>query len=333
MFDIFFFKTAKAEPYYQDRYFNIWKFPASPEAAVKQKRPIVLNYSIMTRAYGTIFNKDNFVGFFNRHGFDVYLMDWGKDSAFTLNGWTLNHLADALYEKAVAPLLKEYGIEDLNVFGICIGGLITSHLINRGLKDDKDFARKFHKIAFYGSPILGARDLGMEKSFRKFYQMMKPYRQSMHDTGISLFALDAVLMQGISAAMLGFSWNQYWQEGERTFSEIVSLTLDDRWVPFAAFMDILHEAFGASAKEGKESFHFNGDVSNIHFYNLVGDNDMLVMPSASIVEWGSSIPMQFASFDQDIFDGGHFIFAQPGFKKVKERLAAWFAQDSDATMR
>ena len=328
MLDSYYFKSSKAEAYYQDQHFNIWRFPAATDAAAKQKRPIILNYSIMTRAYGTCFNKDNFIEFFNRHGFDVYLMDWGKDGQFTLSGWTLDRLADALLDNAVTPLLKEYRVESLNIFGICIGGLIAAHMINRGLKDDKDFARKFHKIAYYGSPILGSRDLGMARSFMDFYRIMKPYRQSMRDTGISLFALDAVLMQGISGAMLNWSWHQFWEEGPKTFSEMLFLTCDDRWVPFAAFMDILKEAFSTVEKEekigeeSKKTFHFKGDVSNIHFFNLVGDSDLLVMPSASIVEWGSEIPKQFASFEQLIFPGGHFIFAQPGFTKVKEKLAA-----------
>jgi pimeloyl-ACP methyl ester carboxylesterase len=326
MLDSYFFKKSRAERYYQDENFNIWKFPAITERARKQKRPIVLNYSIMTRAYGTFFNRDSFIEHFNRHGFDVYLMDWGKDAVFTLSGWTLDHLADALNEKAIMPLLEQYKVENLNVFGICIGGLITSHLISRKLKEDRRYARNFHKIAFYGSPILGARDLGMARSFMNFYRQMKPYRQAMHNTGISLFALDMYLMQGISSAMLDWSWRQFEEEGATTFSEMLNLTLDDRWVPFAAFMDILEEAFASSHGDDKEAFHFKGDVKNIHFFNLVGDSDMLVMPSASIVEWGSNIPQQFASFEQAIFPGGHFIFAQPGFRHVKEQLAAWFAE-------
>lgn len=326
MLDTYFFQHAKAEAYYQDSHFNIWKFPAATKSAAKQKRPIILNYSVMTRAYGTCCNKDNFIDYFNKQGFDVYLMDWGKDAIFTLSGWTLDDLADALYEKAVVPLLKDYGVKSINVFGICIGGLITAHLINRGLKADADFAKQFHKIAFYGSPIIGGRDLGMARGFKNFYNSMKPHRRTMRDTGISLFALDAVLMQGVSRAMLDWSWHQFWQEGQTTFSDMVTLTMDDRWVPFAAFMDILHEAFGSESKEEQEYFHFNGDVKNVHFFNLVGNSDMLVMPSASIVEWGSRTPEQFASFEQDIFPGGHFIFAQPGFKKPKQRLAAWFTE-------
>ena len=325
MLDSVFFTKTKAQKYYEDDQFNIWKFSAA-EGVKKQKRPIILNYSIMTRAYGTCFNKDNFIDYFNKNGFDVYLMDWGKDHLFTLSGWTLDQLADALYDKAVAPLLKEYKVDDLNIFGICIGGLITAHMINRGLKKDKDFAKKFHKIAFYGSPILGARDLGMARSFMNFYHRMKPYRQALHQVGISLFALDAFLMQGISSALLEWSWRQFWQEGEKTYSEMVALSFDDRWVPLAAFMDILEEAFAHKDKTGKESFHFKGDVKHIHFYNLVGDSDLLVMPSASIIEWNSPIPQQFASFDQVIFPGGHFIFAQPGFKDVKEKLANWYAR-------
>ncbi|MGE5505060.1 MAG: hypothetical protein ACM31L_11610 [Actinomycetota bacterium] len=324
MLDKSFFEKSKAEHYYEDANFNIWKFPADVPAAKRQARPIILNYSIMTRAYATCFNKDSFIDYFNRYGFDVYLMDWGKDDLFSLSGWTLDKLADSLNDKAVDPLLKEYKVDSLNIFGICIGGLITSHMINRGLKKNKNFPKKFNKISYYGSPILGARDLGMAKTFVNFYHTMKPYRKVLHDSGVSLFFLDAALGQGISTAMLNWTWQQFWQEGPKTFDQMVLLTVDDRWVPFAAFMDILEEAFASAEKE--ESFHFNGDVSNIHFFNIVGDSDLLVMPSASIVEYGSPVPQQFASFEQMIFPGGHFIFAQPGFTDVKEKLAAWYAK-------
>lgn len=330
MLDHYYFGKSKAQPYYQDNHFNIWKFPADAEASIKQKRPIILNYSIMTRAYGTCFNKDSFIDFFNKYGFDVYLTDWGKNDLFTLSGWTLDQLADSLYEKAVAPLLKEYKVDSLNIFGICIGGLIAAHMINRGLSKDKNFAKKFHKVSFYGSPIMGVRDLGIAKSFLSFYHTMKPYRQALHNTGISLFVLDMFLMQGTSTAMADWQWNQFFKEGSQTSAELVALATDDRYVPFAAFMDILEAAFSSAsddAEEEAESFHFNGDVSNIHFYNLVGDRDVLVMPSASIIEWKSKIPGQFASFEQEIFPGGHFIYAQPGFKNVKDNLALWFAKE------
>ncbi len=135
MLDSYFFGQSRAQPYYQDENFNIWKFPAITEKRPKQKRPVILNYSIMTRAYGTCLNPDSFINHLNRHGFDVYLMDWGKDGLFTLSGWTLDNLADALDEKAITPLLKEHEVDDLNVFGICIGGLIVSHLINRRAND------------------------------------------------------------------------------------------------------------------------------------------------------------------------------------------------------
>jgi hypothetical protein len=327
MLDSIFLSKSRAQSYYQDNNFNIWKFPAEVEKTQKQERPIILNYSIMTRAYGTFFNKDSFIDYFNRYGFDVYLMDWGKEELFTLSGWTLDMLADALKEHALNPLLKEYEVRDLNVFGICIGGLIVSYLINREQKKDKEFAKKFHKIAYYGSPILGLRDLGMLRSFLKFYHDMKPYRKALNNTGISLNVLNAYIAKGTSRALLEFAWEQFWKDGPDSFSKLMMLTADDRLVPFAAFMDILEAAFGLTTETDTQSYHFDGDISNIHFFNLVGNRDALVMPSASIVEHGSPVPWEFASFQQVIFDGGHFAFARPGFNEVKEKMAAWFAQD------
>jgi hypothetical protein len=327
MLDSIFVSHSRAQIYYQDDNFTIWKFPTQKELSERQQRPILLNYSIMTRAYGTFYSKDSFIDYFNKQGFDVYLMDWGREHLFTLGGWTLDMLADAIKDKALYPLLREYEVDSINVFGICIGGLIISHLINREQKNDPEFAKKFHKIAYYGSPILGVRDLGIVRSFTKFYNALKPYRSLLHNTGISLFILDMFLMHGTSDAMLESDWQRFWEDGPDSYLRLLSLTLDDRWVPFAAFMDILEEAFGSASGKESSKFHFDGDVSNIHFFNLVGDCDSLVMPSASILEYSSPVPWEFASFQQVIFHGGHFIFATPGFTEVKERLAAWFAQD------
>ena len=105
MLESFFFKNSKAQIYYQDDNFNIWKFPTQVEIGKRQQRPIILNYSIMTRAYGTFFNKDSFIDYFNNYGFDVYLMDWGKEHLFTLSGWTLDMLADARFRPDL-PLIE-----------------------------------------------------------------------------------------------------------------------------------------------------------------------------------------------------------------------------------
>ena len=156
---------------------------------------------------------------------------------------------------------------------------------------------------------------------------MKPNRPALDNTGISLFVLDAFLSHGTSNAMLEYVWRRIWEFGPDTYSKFLMLTYDDRWVPFAAFMDILETAFGSTGDKEKKYWQFEGDVSNIHFFNLVGDSDALVMPSASIVEYGSSVPWEFASFEQTIFHGGHFAFALPGYHEVKEKLAVWFTDE------
>ena len=138
-----------------------------------------------------------------------------------------------------------------------------------------------------------------------------------------MFALDMLLMGGMSSTMLEGTWQDFWEDGSKTFSKMVALSCDDRWVPFAAFMDLMEESFASA--EANPSLHFTCPMKNTHFFNLVGDHDSLVCPSTSIVEWNSPIPHQFRSFEQVIFPGGHFIFAQPGFQDVKERLAKWFA--------
>ena len=59
--------------------------------------------------------------------------------------------------------------------------------------------------------------------------------------------------------------------------------------------------------------------------NIVGDSDMLVNPSASIVDYSSAFPKRFKTFQQMILRTGHFMFAQPGMTKAKEHISLWFA--------
>ena len=80
MLDPLFFANSRAQIWYQDAYFNIWKFATDADPGKRQTRPVILNYSIMTRAYGTCFNKDSFIDFINQQGSDVFLIDWGKES-------------------------------------------------------------------------------------------------------------------------------------------------------------------------------------------------------------------------------------------------------------
>ena len=117
----------------------------------------------------------------------------------------MDMLADAIRDKALNPLLKEYAVDNLNVFGICIGGLLISYLINREQKKDKDFAKKFNKIAYYGSPMLGARDLGILRSFSKFYAAMKPCRPALDNTGIIL-SLESLTVKHRFSAFIGEPW-------------------------------------------------------------------------------------------------------------------------------
>ena len=343
MLDSIFFAYSRAEKYVDAEDYNIWKFPAKQEAAERQKVPIILNYSIMTRAYGACFNDDSFIDVFNDYGFDVYLMDWGKDTPAATTGWTLDKLAKEL-DRAVDNLLKEYKVPQLNIFGICIGGLIISHMINASSKRKEDYADKFQKIAYYGSPILGARDLGMAKTFSDVYKKMLPFREFGGFINVPMWMLDAFIVEGTSLALLKQSWQEFWHDGPKTFLRMMALSCDDRWVPFAAFMDLLQEAFASQGEQdsaGEEQFHFINLMKETCFFNLVGEHDSLVAPSASIVDWTFSAPERFKyvkldndkpeqpGFEQVIFPGGHFIFAQPGFRNIKERLARWFAYYPD----
>lgn len=321
MLDAYFMKGVEKWRKEKTGNFTVWRFPASPGAYEKQIRPLVYNYSIMTRAYGCRFNPDDMITFFNNEGFDVYLVDWGENSIFTLRGWTLDDLADHLGGTVILPLAEAYGVDSVNIFGVCIGGVIISCMI--GMKK-KEIADKLHRVAYYGVPIFGARDLGMEKSFRGFYKAMRPFEPIFKEKALSLFLLDQMILYSGSLSMLSWTWAEYFKENtDNSVGRILQWTYDDRWVPFQALMDVIAHGFNPDEKETE--FHLSGDLSDIHFLNIVGDDDMLVKPSASIIEWNSRIPDQYRSFKQMILNTDHFMFARPGFKEEKAEVARWFA--------
>ena len=313
------------DKYIDSPHYTVWKFPADKDAPVKQKRPIVYSYSLMTRGYGNWFVDNNFIDHFIKQGFDVYLVDWGTSELFTLSGWSEDDLLNVIEIEIIDRLRKEYKVDKVNVFAVCIGGLLFSGLF---AKKGAEIAKKIHRLAYYGVPIMGARELGMQKVFAGFYEMMAPFKemQPFKSSGISLYFLDILLLMAGSSAMVAWSWDQFYKQNKNnSFLKITGFTLDDRWVPFRAFLDLL--SHGVTPDSVKHQFHIDG-AEDIHFLNVVGVNDMLVKPSSSIIEYGSPVPREFKSFRQMILDAGHFMFCSPCYTEDKIEIAQWFAGNS-----
>ena len=327
MLDPYYMKGV--EKYVDNAHYIVWKFPASPDAYEKQARPLVYSYSLMTRAYGTCFNDENFIDYFTAEGFDVYLVDWGTTELFSLSGWTLDDISEVMEHQVIRPLLAEYGVEKLNLFCVCIGGAILSYMLQK----KPELGNLIHRMAYYGVPIFGQRDLGMEKTFQKLYKAVSPWQQfwPVKNGGFSLFFLDMLLLNSGSLSMLQWSWEEFFKERQNgSFLNTIFWTYDDRWVPVPALMQIMGNAFGDGSggdKEAETYHHFRTEVDTgeIHFLNIVGDSDMLVKPSASIVDYQSAFPKRFKTFQQMILRTGHFMFAEPGMNSTKEQISRWFA--------
>ena len=311
---------SNVNKFIENENFIVWKFLTKLDQCEKQNRPILYIYSLMTRAYGCYFNDDNIIDYLNNEGFDVFLIDWGKTHLFTLEGWTLEDYANHL-EKIIDIIKKEYEVPKVNVFCTCLGGVILSNLLSLKGKIACD---KFHRIAFYGVPIFGLRDLGMAKTQINFYNIMKPYENLFKNFGVSLFFLDLLILYSSSLSMVYSTWSEFFSENKNdSFYKILNWTYDDRWVPYSAIMQLIRYVFFPSLKN--HGFIFWKNTANIHFLNIVGIDDMVVKPSASIIEFNSQIPSRFKTFEQMILKTDHFMFARPGFKKEKEKIAHWFS--------
>ncbi len=308
------------EKYLDHNNYTVWKFPAPKKT---QERPLLYVYSFVTRAYGNYFDKkSSLITYFNQKGFDVYLVDWGKpNSAFSLSGWGFKEMTHEM-GVLIDRLIEEYKVEKLNLFAICIGGILTGHLLST---TGDQYSKKIHRLGFYGVPLIGKRDLGVEKALTDFYYLTMPFHSILLGSGIPLNILNILLMKGISFTLLKWTWEQFLDDGVETFWKIILWVIDDRYVPYDVFREGVEIGFIRKDFVNTNLLKYNKARRDIHFLNIVGENDLIVKPSASIYEDKHYGPAMYKSFKQMIIKAGHFMFARPGFEEEKHEIANWFA--------
>jgi polyhydroxyalkanoate synthase len=88
--------------------------------------PILLVYALINRPYILDLMPDNsFVEFLVRQGFDVYMLDWGipgdEDRDLRFEDYVLDYIP-----RAVKKVLRTSEVDELTVFGYCMGGTISA---------------------------------------------------------------------------------------------------------------------------------------------------------------------------------------------------------------
>ena len=93
---------------------------------IKHKTPILMVYALINKPYILDLTKGgSFVEFLVNRGFDVYLIDWGtpgyEDKNMKLDDYILDYLP-----RAVNKVLRTSEVDELTLFGYCMGGTMTS---------------------------------------------------------------------------------------------------------------------------------------------------------------------------------------------------------------
>src|ERR1035437_636896 len=99
--------------------------PVVPEEQ-RHRVPLLLVFALMNRpSILDLRPGHSFVEYLIKHGFDVYLLDWGcpgpEDSYLKFDDYTLDYMPRAIRKiKAIS------GVEEISVLGWCIGAILTT---------------------------------------------------------------------------------------------------------------------------------------------------------------------------------------------------------------
>ncbi len=99
--------------------------PVVPEEERKQT-PLLMVFAIMNRPHVLDLRPGHsFVEYMLRHGYDLYLLDWGapgpEDQKLTFDDYTLEYLP-----RAIRKFKKYAGAESFSMLGWCLGALIST---------------------------------------------------------------------------------------------------------------------------------------------------------------------------------------------------------------
>src|SRR3712207_2916156 len=88
--------------------------------------PILMVYALINRPYVLdLVPGNSFIEYLTDQGFDVYLLDWGvpgdEDKDMDLEHYVLDYLP-----RVVRKVLRTSGVEELTLFGYCMGGTLAA---------------------------------------------------------------------------------------------------------------------------------------------------------------------------------------------------------------
>jgi len=104
---------------------RLFRYQPTTDPADRVRTPILFVMSLVTTAKVFDLQEDNsVVRRFLDAGHDVYLLDWGVPDAVEAQN-SLETYCDEYIPRAVQAVLEESGAEEINLFGYCLGAVLT----------------------------------------------------------------------------------------------------------------------------------------------------------------------------------------------------------------
>ena len=126
--------------YYRPLSCDMWVLESGQSMHVRRRRfaiPLVMVPPL--GVFGWIFDllaDRSLVRYFLAHGFEVYLIDWGKPTAEHADLSLENYVID-WFPKALAAIRQHSGSEEVSLLGYCMGGLLSLMYLASHPEDNK----------------------------------------------------------------------------------------------------------------------------------------------------------------------------------------------------
>jgi polyhydroxyalkanoate synthase len=244
--------------------------------------PILFVHSLAGKPY--VFDLapgNSFIETMVHRGHDVYLLDWGTPDELEARN-TLETYADDYIPGAVRAMLRTSVADDVNVFGYCFGGILSLLYAARHVDDP------IRSLSVMATPI----DFAEMGSFGAILQegRIRPEDLLDHTGNVPADVIaDAFRMTEPISSVTEYVdlWQHLWNDDYlNSYRTVVAWAKDQIPFPGATFVQMIDEIVrGNALATGQVPLHGGlADLADIRmpFNNIVGDNDTLVPPAATI---------------------------------------------------
>lgn len=261
---------------------NIKLLHYKPITKTQEQVPILIIYALINKPYILDLQPDrSVVKFLLQNGFDVYLLDWGapdeKDHILTIDDYVNNFM-----NRIVDFILEQTGLEQLTLFGYCMGGTLSSMYVALHPEKVKNFM-------VMGAPI------NFETDESLLHVWSKPEYFDVDRVVDTLGNIPPEFLNGgyMFLDPIGNMYTKYIKLLENVENDaFVRMFLRmEKWVNDG--IPMAGETFREFLKNGyqqnlliKNQWHLNGRTVNLKnitmpVLNIIGTYDHLVPPSAS----------------------------------------------------